>query len=159
MMNIAASVKDLSVSQSSFYMIKEFNRCLSNTDLSMSVFFERPAIPPIQTCFACKSVSFLSSYQGVVIATSLEAADQALKASNSSSRYLYLWDLEWLETPMYFDTAMRILRDERLKIIARSNSHAQLIEEFCNRKPIGIVSDWDMREIQKLIGDRHEKHR
>ena len=64
-----------------------------------------------------------------------------------------MWDLEWLETPMYFDAAMRILRDERLKIIARSSSHAQLIEEFCNKRPVGIVSDWDMREIQKLIGD------
>ena len=103
MQNIAAVVKELSVSQSSFYLIKEFNKCLNNTNLSMSVFFERPAITPVDAMFACKSMVFLSGYNGIVISTTIEDADKTLKATNSSSRYLYLWDIEWLENTMYFE--------------------------------------------------------
>jgi hypothetical protein len=150
MKNISAFVQDLAVSQKSFYLIKEFNECLKDTDISASVFFERPAIPPIQPCFACRTVSFLSGYNGVVIATTISEADTMLQASNASSKYLYLWDMEWLETPVFFEAAMRILRDDRLKIIARSQSHAELIEGFCNKKPIGIVSDWDMDQLDKV---------
>ena len=137
MPNIAAVVKELSVSQSSFYLIKEFNKCIDNTDLSMSVFFERPAITPIDAMFACKSMVYLSGYSGIVVSTTIEDADKTLKATNSSSRYLYLWDIEWLENPMYFEKTVSVLRDPRLKIIARSQSHADAIESFCNKKPIG----------------------
>ena len=152
MKNISAFVKDLAVSQKSFYLIKEFNKCLNDTDISTSVFVERPAIPPIPTHFSCKNISFLSGYHGIVIATTIDGADIILKASNASSKYLYLWDMEWLETPLFFETAMRILRDDRLKIIARSQSHAELIQNFCNKSPVGIVSDWNIQELLAIDG-------
>jgi hypothetical protein len=147
MKNISVFIKDLSVSQKSFYLIKEFNRCLEDTDISTSVFVERPSIPPVPPLFSCKSVAFLSGYNGTVIATTIDEADKILKASNASSKYLYLWDMEWLETPLYFEEAMRILRDDRLKLIARSKSHAELIESFCNKKPVAIISDWNINEL------------
>lgn len=159
MQNIAAVVRELSVSQNSFYLIKEFNTCLDNTDLSMSVFFERPAITPVDAMFACRSIVYLSGYNGIVIATSIQDADKILKASNSSSRYLYLWDLTWLEQPVYFEKTMKVLRDPRLKIIARSESHAEAIESFCNKKPIGIVSDWNRSELFKILGVKDETNR
>ena len=143
-------MRDLSVSQKAFYLIKAFNSCLSNTDISTCLFFERPAIPPIQTCFACKSASFLSSYHGTVISTTIEDADKTLKTSSASSKFLYLWDLEWLDAPMYYETAMRILRDDRLKIIARSKSHAELIESYCNKSVIGIVDNWDINKMLEI---------
>ena len=152
MKNISAVVKDLSISQKSFYLIKEFNKCLDNTDLSMSVFFERPAIPPIPTKFSCKGVAFMNGYNGVLISTTLQDADKSLKMTGGSSKYLYLWDLEWLDQPLYFGAAMRILRDPRLNIIARSQSHADNIENFCNKKPIGIVSDWKREELLQIVG-------
>ena len=152
MKNISAIVKDLSISQKSFYLIKEFNKCLDNTDLSMSLFFERPGISPIPANFACKSLISLSGYNGIVISTTIEDADKSLKMSNASSKYLYLWDIQWLEQPMHFSTAMKVLRDPRLKIIARSKSHAEAIENFCNKKPIGIVSDWDREQLLEVLG-------
>jgi len=151
MKNISAFVQDLAVSQKSFYLIKEFNRCLNDTDVSTSVFIERPAIPPITPCFSCKSVAFLSGYSGTIIATTIDGTDKILKASNASSKYLYLWDMEWLETPMFFEPAMRILRDDRLKLIARSQSHAELIESFCNKKPVAVISDWNIQRIYELL--------
>jgi len=44
-----------------------------------------------------------------------------------------------------------IQKTKRLKIIARSESHAQIIENFCNKKPIGIVEDWNKEQLLKLL--------
>lgn len=44
-MNIAAVVKDLSISQNSFYMIKEFNKLIDNTDISVGAFFRGLQFP------------------------------------------------------------------------------------------------------------------
>jgi hypothetical protein len=151
MENIAALVQDLSISQKSFYLIKEFNKWIKNTDLSFGVFHTRTAIPPVKTLFGCKMVAFLQSYNGIIIPTTMEEAEIALRASNNSKKFLYLWDLDWLENPVYFSTAMDILRNERLNIIARSSSHSDLIENFCNKRPVGIVDNWKMEQLLDIV--------
>jgi len=150
-MNIAAVVKDLSASQNAFYMIKEFNKLISNTDISVGAFIQRPAIPTTQTLFGYKMSSFINSYSGVLIPTSLEMTRICLKASSNTNIFLYLWDLDWLESPVHFSSAMDILRNDKVKIIARSHSHAECIENFCNKKPVGVVSNWDARQLLELI--------
>ena len=151
MKNVAALINDLSMSQKSFYLIKEFNKMIDDTSVSVGVFCNRQAIPPIQPLFGCKLASFLVSYNGILISTTLAEAESSLKLPNKSDRYLYLWDLEWLERSVDFDKAVEILRDEKLKVIARSKAHAQIIESFANIKVCGIVSDWNMSQLQKII--------
>jgi len=150
MLNISALINDLSASQNSFYMIKEFNKCIENTDLSVSVFCNRHCVPVVQPLFSCRLANFLVSYNGIVIATTLEEAEIILKLPNKSSRYLYLWDLDWLENPVFFSSAMNILRDNKLEILARSISHSNVIENFCNRKVKGIVDNWNINQLLKL---------
>jgi hypothetical protein len=150
-MNIAAVVKDLSISQNSFYMIKEFNKLITNTDISVGAFFQRSAIPPVDALFGCKMASFINGYQGVLIATSLELAEMCIKSASKTSKYLYIWDMDWLENPVYFDTAMKIMRHKDMKILARSRSHADCIDNFCNRKPIGIVDNWNVEKILEIV--------
>jgi len=95
--------------------------------------------------------SFINSYSGVLIPTSLEMTRICLKASSNTNIFLYLWDLDWLESPVHFSSAMDILRNDKVKIIARSHSHAECIENFCNKKPVGVVSNWDARQLLELI--------
>lgn len=150
MINISALINDLSASQNSFYMIKEFNKCIDNTDLSVGVFCNRHCVPVIQPLFACRLANFLVSYNGIVIATTLEEAEIILKLPNKSSRYLYLWDLDWLENPVFFSSAMNILRDDKLQILARSESHAKVIDNFANREVKGIIDNWNIDQVLKL---------
>lgn len=150
MKKIAALVNDLAMSQSNFYLVKAFNKLLDNTDLAVGVFCNRHSLPVIQPLFGVKLANFLVSYNGVLISTTLEEAESSLKLCNKADRYLYLWDLDWLENPVYFSTAMNILRDEKLKVIARSESHAELIENFANIKVHGVVDNWDMESMLEL---------
>ncbi len=150
-MNISALVNDLSPSQKSFYLIKSFNSFIDDTKLSPSVFYTRSCNPVIQPLFACRLTSALCSYKGAVISTTLEDAELTLRASNNTSKYLYLWNLDWINYPMRFSKAMDILGNDDLKIIARSASHASVIENFCNKAPVDILEDWEPKRLLNII--------
>lgn len=152
MLNVAVLINDLSVSQKSFYLIKEFNKCIDYTDISVGVFHIRGAVPPVQPLFGCKSVGFLNSYHGTLISTSMEEAEISLRTSNNSKKFLYLWELDWIENPVFFSTAMNILRDDRLQIIARSTQHAAVIDNFCNKGVCGIVDNWNINQLLEIVG-------
>ena len=156
-MNIAAVINNLGPSQKAFYLIKEFNKTIGSTNLCSSVFFERSSIPVVPPMFSCKSISFLSSFHHNAIATSFEEANILLKSNNASKKFLYLWDLEWLRNPNKFSEACDLLLDKRLNIIARSDSHATMIDNFCNKKPIAIVDNWDLDTLLEVVYDVNNK--
>ena len=143
MINIAAIIDDLSMSQKSFYLIKEFNKCISNTDISTGIFYNRISTPPIEHLFACKI-----ERDSVLIRC--REAEITLKTANNSKRFLYLWDMDWTMKPVDFDKYMSILRDDRLRIIARSQSHVDCIENFCNKNVVGIVDNWDIDSLMEI---------
>ena len=156
MLNLAAVVSDLGPSQKCFYLIKEFNKAATSKDVSISVFYNRPAIPVVTPHFSCKNISFLSGYHGVAIATTLPEAQTLLRACNDSKKYLYLWDLEWLYGIINFEAACDVLLDNRLTLIARSESHATIINNFCNKKVSGVVRDWNIGELHKIITEEQQ---
>ena len=151
MLKLAAVVEDVGPSQKSFYLIKEFNKAAMSKDMSISVFYNRPSTHITKPHFSCRSVAFLSGYHGVAIATSLTCAETLLRSHNRSDKYLYLWDIDWLITPVNFSVACDMLRDDRLKLIARSESHARVIGDFCNREVSGIVDNWNIDELRGII--------
>lgn len=151
MRNISAVINDLGPSQKSFYLIKTFNELSRDPNFSCSAFLCNIGVPVTKPLFSCCSVSFFSDYSGSAIATSLQEADTVLKSSNNSKKYLYLWDMEWLTKPMNYSEVCKILLNERLNIIARSVSHASIIKNFCNKKPVGIVDDWNKDQLLSIL--------
>ena len=149
--NIAAVVNDMGPSQKSFYMIKEFNKAAQNVSLSVTAFFNQTALPVTRPLFCCQNIAFFSGYHGHAICTTLSEAEMVLKSNNNSTKYLYLWDMDWLIQPVHFMTAANVMRDERLKIISRSESHSQIIENFCNKSPIAIVDNWNLNQLCEVI--------
>ena len=151
MTSISAVLNDLGPSQKAFYFIKSFNELSRNPKFSCSAFVCNIGVPVTKPLFSCSSVSFFSDYLGIAISTTIAEAEMLLKSNNNSDKYLYLWDMEWTNKPVNYSQACNILLDERLKIIARSKSHAQIIENFCNKKPIGIVEDWNNEQLLTLM--------
>jgi len=149
--NITAVLEDLGPSQKAFYFIKNFNELSRNQNFSCSAFLCNIGVPVTKPLFSCSSVSFFSDYFGIAMSTTIAEADMLLKSHNNSKKYLYLWDMEWLTRSMNYSQVCNILLDKRLKIIARSKSHAQIIENFCNKKPIGIVEDWNKEQLITLL--------
>lgn len=152
-MNISAIIKDLTASQKNFSLIKEFNKLSLNPKHSCSVFVERIGVPVIKPLFSCPIIAFFSGYTGKAISTTLSEATTMIKTATNADMYLYLWDLEWLTRPVRYEHALNILTNKDLKIIARSESHAKVIENFCNKKVCGIVDNWESEKLLQIIGD------
>jgi len=153
MTNIAAVINDMGPSQKAFYLIKEFNKALGDIRISVSTFFNMAMAPVIRPLFCCNNIAFIANYHGHAISTTLTEADMLLKSNNNSTKYLYLWDIDWLAQSVHFTPAMNILWDDRLNIIARSKSHSDIIENFCNKSPIGIVDNWNLDQLMEVIDD------
>ena len=155
-MKIAAVVNNLGPSQKSFYLIKEFNKASCTTDISCCAFVDVPGVFVTKPLFACYNIAFFADYDGAAIATTIKEAKSLLDSGSNSKKYLYLWDLDWTEGPVNHEYYCSILRDPRLKLIARSESHAELIKNFCNVDKIETLDNWKISELLKIIGDENE---
>lgn len=149
--NISAFMESLGPSQNAFYLIKEWNNAIDDTRLSLSAFVNAHSVP-CQTCwFSYKLSSFLSSYEGVLISTSIKNAAISIKAPTRMDRYLYLWDLNWLRKPTSYNAMYEVLSNDKIKLLARSEEHADMIENFCNKKTVGIVDNWNVDQIREIV--------
>lgn len=150
-MKISAIIDNLGPSQNAFYMIKEFNKMAASYSFSCSAFINRITSPVIKPLFSCPIVAYFSGYNGIAIATTIREALSILNSSNNSKKYLYLWDLEWIYKPQQYEHVYNVLANPKLKIIARSDSHARLIESFCNKTPSAIVENWNKDQLIKAV--------
>ena len=57
----------------------------------------------------------------------------------------------WIEGPMDFNYVNSVLSDPDMAIISRSNSHSQLIKNYCNKDVAGVVQDWNMQELENIL--------
>ena len=151
MRKIAAILDTLSASQNSFYLIKGFNKLQDDNQYSPVCFYTNLSATPVKTYFACMNVSYYSHFDGVTIATTIDTANTVLKTNNNSKKFLYLWDMEWLRTPMDFNYVNSVLSDPELSIISRSNSHSDLIKNYCNKDAAGVVQDWNMSQLEDIV--------
>lgn len=155
MINLSALVSDLGPSQKSFYLIKQFNELSRHPDISCTAFLLNITAPVTKPLFSCSSVSFFSDYQGACIATTLEEAKILLQSNNNCKKYLYLWDIEWIKIPYNYSDVCSILLDDRLDIIARSESHSTMIKNYCNKSPIDTLEDWDSSKLLQILEGAH----
>ena len=150
-MKISAILDNIGPSQCSFYLIKEFNKLSANHMNCCSVFVNRITSPVIKPLFSCPIVAYFMGYDGIAISTTLNEASSILESSNNSKKFLYLWDLEWLYAPRDYDRVYNILSSPQLSLIARSESHAKIIENFCNRSVRGIVNNWNKDQLIEVL--------
>jgi len=156
MKEIAVLVDHLAVTQSNFYMIKEFNEIAKNPKKSVSCFTFQPSPPVIKPMFSCRNVSFISNFTGKMIATNIQALDFMLQSHTACEKYLYLWDVEFGAAK--FDQVCEVLKDDRLKIAARSEGHKAILENNYNVKVDAIIEDWNRDQLEKFLGEDNEQN-
>lgn len=144
-MKLAAIVDDLLQSQSSFYLIKNFNKLDGPF-----CFYKNPSSLTVPANFSIMSVSYLPYFSGTVISTNIESAQIALSSSANIDNYIYLWDLNWMRESSPYEDNVDVLRNENLRILARSHSHKNIIENYCNREVYDIIEDWDYKKLKEL---------
>jgi len=149
-MKIAFILNDVLPGQKSFYAIKELEKLTKNVEDSPLIFFLNLSSSVTNVNFAMMNVYNLAHFDGVCVATDLETANILRNSKNKMDRYFYVWDLEWLRNPHSFESVIKILRDPSLKILARSEEHKQVIENYCNRKVEGVLDDFNIEQLKEI---------
>ena len=152
MKKIAAVVDSLGPTQSSFYLIKEFNKLLDNIGYSPICFYNNLAPAVVKPFFTCTNVSFYATHDGCTIADTVEMANLILKTQNSSNKFFYVWDLEWCRrNGREFEHNVQAFNKQDIKLIARSEDHAKAIKNYCNRDVVGIVENFNINKLMEII--------
>jgi hypothetical protein len=151
-MNIGVILNDLTASQLSYFVVKNFNDYLDKHPKSHIIcFYQEISQHSLPANFACMEISEIWGFEGPIIATTFESAEKLLGCATCPRPVFYLWDLEWLRTERDFASWRKVFADERMDIIVRSQSHKQIFEECWNRKVLGIVDNFNLQEIQDLL--------
>lgn len=159
-MKIASIVDSTALSQSIFYMNKTFNR-LAEDSISPFCFYVNLSTQAIKSQFSTLNCYYAPHYSGgPILATSLSTLAILINLNIKADKYFYCWDLEWLylENPeaINYSDNIGLLNNAYITIVARSKSHAELIENYTNRTVNHIISDWDYEGIKGLCYGKSE---
>lgn len=140
-------LNNLTSSQIAYFAIKEANLY---TDLDISIFYENMALPFIDLKVPMMSVSELWSYNGTVIATSIDTAIMLNKIISNINRVFYVNDIEWIRDKTNFLYNVQAF-DKDIKVFARSNEHAKIIEAYGNVRVVDILPIFNLKKIMGAI--------
>jgi hypothetical protein len=94
--------------------------------------------------------------EGISIATCLSTANSLINFPVASRKLFYMYDLEWLRgNQRSYDALYNIYQNKDFDFIARSETHAKLIENCLNRKPIGIIPQLDIMSIKQCLAKKN----
>lgn len=88
---------------------------------------------------------------GVIITSKIDIAKHIVKATNSSQKILYLYDIEWMFNLSSYDDIYEVLSNKTLKIFARSEDHVRPIKNLSNREPDAIINNFNLEKIWNLL--------
>ena len=153
MNKIGVVLGDLGPSQLSYYVVKNLNqKCEETAKDDFVAFVENISTHILEPDFGIMNIGEVWSFDGVLIATSVSTALQIIGSVNSAEKYFYVWDLEWMRPSGHdFQYTVKAFNDPKIKLIARSEEHAKAIKNYSNRNVIGIVDDFNIEQLYKVI--------
>lgn len=158
-MNLNFLVNNLSSSQLSYFLLNNINRDIKKkegVDCDHMVFFEDIARINVSPLCALFHINEGYGAEGNMIATCCSTAGKMLNflGQSSKEKYLYVWDLEWLRgqgNNRRFEYYSFIYTHPHIQLLARSEEHAKVIRNCFNRDVRGIVHDFNMEEMEKVV--------
>lgn len=142
----------LGFGEENYEIFRDVNKIASDTIEELSIAVNDVSTKVIEVNTAVTNVAEISCFQdGVLIATNLVNASQILNAHTSSTKLLYLWDLDWMHALFDYEWMYNVLTNDKLKIIVRSESHRDAVLNLCNKEPIGVIQDFSLEKIWNLL--------
>jgi hypothetical protein len=156
--SVGIIVDNLGASQLSLNVLKETERFANRPDRDAIVFYKNLVPPYIKPMCCCMDISEIYGFNDILISTDIESAIFAAKSVNNSTRYFYVWDIEWMRKSKNWLSNMIAFLDRDTQLIARSKEHARLIKNYCNRDCVIITNKLNFEEVvQHAICNREQR--
>lgn len=152
-MKIGFLVPHLGVSHQSFRLIHNINEVTTNVvDPDIMVFYENLVRPCYPLKFATSNIADAWNYSGNLITTTLSSAYKSIRFPAPSNKYFYVFNLEWIKMPnKLYENLAEVYQNPNLKLLARSQEHANLIEEAWARPVRAVIKDFNIDALAKVI--------
>lgn len=139
-------VDNLGACQLSYALTKKANELCSKDKCSVVVFYEQISPYHLQPYFPTMQMLEHISQKGISISTSIDTTFKLMGSFGAERRLYYVWDWPFIVNLPIYEKIINLLIDPKLEIIARCESHAKIIENFCNRKVNFIFDNFDRIE-------------
>ena len=152
-MQFGAIVDTLAYSQKIHEITNQMNK-LENLDehYDFILFYTSLHAINIKARFAMMDSVEIYGYPHPMIATSLNTAKMLKNCYSCQKKFFYMYDLEWMYSNLPYVEVSEIYMDERINLIARSDSHANIIEQ-CWKKPITVIEEFNYEQIIKTVNE------
>lgn len=140
---------DLMMSQKTWLFLENANRFVKSVNNDCVAFIKNMSPPCIKPNFSVMFCHEMWHFDGYLIATDLDSAEQISKIVSPAKKMFYVWDLEWLRRTNNKDYVRNvdIYRNPELKLVVRSESHANELSKYCNRKVDGIINNFNLERL------------
>ena len=154
-MKIGIIIEDLSASHLSYCLIKKLNETVSKDSTNdYTIFVENITSHVLPPRFAVMNTTELPYFDGTLIATSISTCLTAIKSISPSKKICYVWDLEWMRnTGRNYEHSIQAFIDKSVVLVARSESHAKAIKNYCNKTPSCIAEDFNIEKMMEVINN------
>lgn len=150
--NIGIILPNLEMSQLSFETIYTINKEIaSNNGYDYRIFFEDLSARCIDPMCATMNSSEIHSYDGLLISTTLDNTKASLRTVGKVERVFLVWDLEFIRGQNNYIENIKIYRDPRIKLVARSIDHAKVIANYTNRMADMIMPKLSLERIRNEL--------
>lgn len=147
-------LEHLGPAQLPYQLIRSINSYYEQKDDTDIILFYRNCLPFVVTP-NCAVMNLFEAfrYGANLVATDLNSASRILDYF-CDGRYFYVWDLEWTKANRPYEQLADIYQNSKLKLIARSQQHFDIIQTTWGITPVGIVNDCNIKEFLGLINGK-----
>lgn len=137
-MNIGFVLNNIGNSEFNYELIKTINglKDISNK-ISPCIFYQNIVPPVITPCCFLMNLSGLSNYYGKLVVSEIEAASIVNNNNPTTENWYYLWDVEWLNSVVNYESCLNLLSG--FKLVARSESYKTILRNFTGREDIVVA--------------------
>ena len=148
-MNLTFLLNNIGNSDLTYHCLNLIDDLSSDNKVSTGIIYKNLLPQLAKPKCITMNISALSYINGNVITTDLETAEILMKNRSNTNNYLYLWNIDWLYDVINYDAALNILNS--FKLIARSERHKEIIENYSGIQNIPVVHDFNWSELQKCL--------
>lgn len=147
-------VRDLGNNQLAYDLVRSINEMSKDKrcPYTFTIFAENVESPILNPKCPIMNAAEIWSYDGSVIATSMQTAVKLIKAIGPKKKYLYVYAPEWFTQHKIsqYENTHQIYMNPELEIIARNQDYHTLFTSCFNREPAFI---WPEADVEKLVGE------
>lgn len=145
-------VDNLLYSEFNYAVMQEINNVVkdSNTEISLATLDQ--SIPMMSVNTAIFAAAEMDSFSdGVLITHNIKNARSILGCANNSKKVLYLYDLDWMFTPMFYYEVYDTLNSKDLTLILRSEDHIEPVKNLCGKEVDKILNRFTLEGLWNLL--------